>query len=317
MITNTIHNQATQQTTLGNKVSCSGVGLHSGSQITMVVYPAAANHGIVFKRTDIASDMALVPAQYNAVCETRLGTTLRNRHGVTVATVEHLMAALWGMGVDNALVELDGPEVPIMDGSSEPFVFMLECAGLATLAAPRQVLRVLKAVEVRDGDSVARIEPNVEGDEGCTIGIEIQFNNAVINRQASHYDFREVTFKQTLSRARTFGFEHEVTAMRQMGLALGGSLENAIVVGKDRVLNEEGLRYEDEFVRHKALDCIGDLYLAGCRIDARFTFSRPGHAINNMLLRALFADETAYVIAPAGKMPDVFPGVAAAVPAYA
>lgn len=304
------------QTTLANKVSCAGIGLHSGSQVNMVIYPATAGTGIVFKRLDVAQDVALVPARFDAVCETRLGTTIRNQHGVTVSTIEHLMAAFWGVGIDNAVVEIDGPEVPIMDGSSEPFVFMLECGRVVELAAPRRMLRVIKAVEVHDGDSIARVEPNLEGDEGCTIGIEIQFNSKLIDRQSSFYDFRETTFKQSLSRARTFGFEHEVTALRNMGLALGGSLENAIVVGKDRILNEEGLRYSDEFVRHKALDCVGDLYLAGLRIDARFSFVKPGHAINNKLLRALFADETAYVIAQAGKLPSALPFARADAVAY-
>jgi len=308
--------ETTKQTTLGNKVSCSGIGLHSGSQVNMAIYPAAANTGIIFKRLDVPLEQSFIPAYFDAVCESRLGTTIRNRHGVTVATIEHLMAALWGAGIDNAIVELDGPEVPIMDGSSEPFIFMLECAGVVPMAAPRRILRVLKTVEVRDGDSVARIEPNRDGDEGCVIGIEIEFENPMIKRQVSHYDFREVTFKQSLSRARTFGFEHEVTALQEMGLALGGSLENAVVVGKDRILNEDGLRYDDEFVRHKALDCVGDLYLAGCRIDARFTFIRPGHAINNALLKALFADESAYVISHPGKMEPAYPFLPS-VPAYA
>lgn len=312
----------TTQTTLGNKVSCSGIGLHSGTQINMVIYPAAAHTGIVFKRLDVPAEQALVPAQFHAVCETRLGTTIGNHYGVTVATIEHLMAAFWGIGIDNAIVELDGPEVPIMDGSSEPFVFMLECARVVPLAASRKILRVLKPVEVREGtngsESVARVEPNTEAEEGCSIGIEIQFSSPVIDRQVSHYDFRETTFKQSLSRARTFGFEHEVIALRKMGLALGGSLENAIVVGAEGVLNEDGLRYHDEFVRHKALDCLGDLYLAGHRIDGCFNFLRPGHAINNKLLRALFADKTAYAIVQAGKVPEpVFPVAHAAVPAYA
>lgn len=307
----------TMQTTLENKVSCAGVGLHSGSQVVMVIHPAPANTGIVFKRTDVPAKHALVPAAYDAVCDTRLGTKLQNRHGVTVSTIEHLMAAFWGVGIDNAIVELNGAEVPIMDGSSEPFVFMLECAHIAQLAVPRRVLRVLKPVEVTLGDSIARVQPNFEGDEGCTLGIEIQFSNSFIKRQSSHYDFRETTFKQTLSRARTFGFEHEVTALRQMGLALGGSLDNAIVVGKEGVLNEGGLRYNDEFVRHKALDCLGDLYLAGYRIDARFDFTCPGHAINNKLLRALFADKSAYVISDPSEVETVFPYVSNAVAAYA
>lgn len=294
----------TRQTTTLKAVSCLGVGLHSGSQVNLTIHPAKANTGIVFKRLDVPANQALVPAHFDAVCETRLGTTITNKYGITVSTIEHLMAALWGCGIDNALVELDGPEVPIMDGSSEPFVFLLEYAGQVNLSAPCRILRILKPVEVRDGQSIARVEPNREGEEGCTISIEIDFNDKVIRRQASHYDFREITFKQVLARARTFGFEHEVSALRDMGLALGGSLDNAIVVGKHGVLNEEGLRYDDEFVRHKALDCVGDLFLAGCRIDAHFTFHRPGHAMNNKLLRALLADETAYVITQAGKAID-------------
>lgn len=308
----------TKQTTLRNSVSCSGIGLHSGSQVRMTMYPAAANTGIVFKRLDVAAEQAFVPARFDVVSDTRLGTTIRNRFGVTVSTIEHLMAALWGAGVDNAVIELDGPEVPIMDGSSEPFMFLLECAGTVEMQAPRKVLRVLKAIEVREGDSIARVEPNREGDEGCVISIEIQYNNAVVDKQGSCYDFRETTFKQALSRARTFGFEHEVEALRKMGLALGGSLDNAIVVGKDRVLNKEGLRYADEFVRHKALDCIGDLYLSGYRIDGHFTFVRPGHAINNALLRALQADESAYIITQEGVVTaQAFAVGKAAVPAFA
>ena len=306
-----------QQTTLGNKISCCGIGLHSGSQVSMVIYPALANTGIVFKRTDVSPKHALVPAKFDAVCDTRLGTKLINSHGVTVSTVEHLMAAFWGVGIDNALVVLDAPEVPIMDGSSEPFVFMLECARIAHLSQPRRSLRILKTVEVKHNGSVARIEPNADGDEGCTLGIEIQFDNSFIRRQISHYDFRETTFTQSLSRARTFGFEHEVTALREMGLALGGSLDNAVVVGKDGILNEGGLRYSDEFVRHKALDCLGDLYLSGYRIDGHFDFKCPGHAINNKLLHALFADKGAYAIIDPAKEVPVLPYVQEAMQAYA
>lgn len=294
------------------------MGLHNGKPVDMVIYPAAPNTGIVFKRVDVASEHAFVSASYDAVSETRLGTTIQNRHGVSVSTIEHLMAAFWGVGLDNAVVELNGPEVPIMDGSSEPFLFMLECARVIKLSEPRQILRILKRIEVREGDSVASVAPMEFGDEGCTLSIEIQFNSKVIDRQAAFYDFREQNFKQSLSRARTFGFEHEVKALREMGLALGGSLENAVVVGTEGVLNEEGLRYTDEFVRHKALDCLGDLFLAGHRIDGHFTFSKPGHAINNKLLRAIFADQSAYVIAQPVKIqvaPAAF--VAPQVAAYA
>ncbi|MDE3060726.1 MAG: UDP-3-O-acyl-N-acetylglucosamine deacetylase [Pseudomonadota bacterium] len=302
------------QTTLANKVSCSGIGLHGGRRVHLAIYPAEADTGILFRRLDVPAVQAMVSARFDAVCESRLGTTIRNAHGTEVATVEHLMAALWGMGVDNAVVTLDGPEVPIMDGSSEPFVFMLECAGIVSLSAPRRLLQVTRSVEVREGNSIARIEPNREGEEGMSLGIQIDFTNKLIGRQTAHYDFSETTFKQTLARARTFGFEHEVEAMHKMGLALGGSLENAVVVGQERILNEEGLRYRDEFVRHKALDCLGDLYLAGYRIEGRFTFVRPGHAINNQLLRALFADEHAYIVT---SQPEPVFFSREAVPAYA
>ncbi len=306
------------QTTLRNHISCSGIGLHSGVHTTMTVFPAPADTGILFKRRNVPSTHAYIPARYDAVCETRLGTTIGNRHGTTVATIEHLMAALWGVGIDNAVIELDGPEVPIMDGSSEPFVFMLECAGIVQTATPRRVLRVLKPIEIWEGNSMARVEPHENAEDGCAIDLEIDFAQSIIRHQAAYYDFRDVSFKQSLSRARTFGFEHEVAALRESGLALGGSLDNAIIVGKDRILNEEGLRYDDEFVRHKALDCLGDLYLAGYRIDGKFTFLRPGHAINNALLQALFNDESAYILAEAGRpIANPFPYLPLPVTAYA
>lgn len=308
---------SSRQTTLGNKVSCKGVGLHSGAQVVMTIIPAPAGSGIVFKRLDVPAAQAFVPARFDAVCETNLGTTICNEHGIKVSTIEHLMAAIWGVGIDNALIELDGPEVPIMDGSSEPFVFMLECAGVITLTAPRRVLRVLKTVEVHDGDSYARISPNKEGDVGMLLNIEIEFNHSLIGKQTAQYDFRDVTFKQSVSRARTFGFEHEVTALRSMGLALGGSLDNAVVVGKDKILNQDGLRYDNEFVRHKALDCVGDLFLAGARIDGAVSVSRSGHAINNSLLRALFADDSAYVIESEDEASSILPSSRIAESVYA
>jgi UDP-3-O-[3-hydroxymyristoyl] N-acetylglucosamine deacetylase len=285
--------------------------------VTLSLCPAAADSGIIFRRLDITGEYSLVPARYDTVCDTRLGTTIVNKHGTTVATIEHLMAALWGAGVDNAIVELNGPEVPIMDGSSEPFLFMIECAGLKQQAAPRRVIRVLKPIEVQDGESVARIAPNFEGEEGLVLDIEIEYRNSIIHRQFARYDFRETSFKQTISRARTFGFEHEVAALRKQGLALGGSLDNAVVVGKDKVVNKEGLRYHDEFIRHKALDCLGDLYLAGLRIDGGLSFVRPGHAVNNKLLRALLTDKAAYTITRADALPKpVFVPAKVAATAY-
>lgn len=282
------------QTTIAKAVTLSGIGLHSGSTVTLRLLPGAAGTGIVFRRLDVEPLRAMVAARWDAVCDTRLGTTIKNSHGVSVSTIEHLMAALWGAGIDNALVELDAPEVPIMDGSSEPFVELLKKAGVTKLAKSKRVLRVLKPVEVRDGESIARLIPNREGEEGMVLHIQVEYSNAVIGRQQAVYDFRETSFEGELSRARTFGFEYEVEAMQNAGLALGGSLENAIVVGEHGVLNAEGLRFDDEFVRHKALDCVGDLFLAGARIDGTLDCVRPGHGINNKLLRALMADTSAY-----------------------
>lgn len=293
------------QTTIFSSVDMSGIGLHSGSTVTMRLLPAAADTGVTFRRLDVEPLHSMLAARYDAVCDTRLGTTIANAHGVTISTIEHLMAALWGAGIDNVLVELDAPEVPIMDGSSAPFSEILQKAGVVRLAKPKRVLRVLKTVEVRDGESVARISPNLEGEEGLVMHIQVEYASAVIGRQQATYDFRESSFSETLSRARTFGFEYEVEAMQSAGLALGGSLDNAIVVGEHSVLNAEGLRYEDEFVRHKALDCVGDLFLAGVRMDAVCHFTRPGHSINNALLRALMADASAYEIVTSEALPNV------------
>ena len=278
------------QHTVAAEVSCVGVSLHSGDMVNMIVRPAAPNTGIVFVRKDIDSANNIVPAIFDAVAETTLGTTIANKHGVTVSTIEHLMAAIWGAGIDNARIELDGPEVPIMDGSSEPFTFLLECAGRVQQRARRRMIRVLKEVGVEEGQSVAVIRPS----DNFTLEIEIAFNNSLIATQKAQYDFSETTFKQSLARARTFCFERDVEKMRSMGLALGGSLHNAIVVGEHDVLNEGGLRYTDEFVRHKALDCIGDYFLAGAMLQGEVVTSRPGHGINNKLLRALFADPSNY-----------------------
>lgn len=283
------------QITLKKTVELSGIGLHSGKLVTMKLRPAPINHGVVFKRLDINSKTSRIRGLYHLVCDTRLGTTLKNKHGVTVATVEHLMAALWGAGIDNVLVEVDAPEIPIMDGSSAPFLEAIEKVGTREQDAKRRYIRILKPLIVRDGMSASSAEPAIE-DGQCQMDVTIDFPNSVIARHRARYDFERTSFEESLSRARTFGFEHEVKHLQSLGLALGGSLENAIVVGKDRVLNKEGLRYSDEFVRHKALDCVGDLFLAGLRFEGRFTFVRPGHTINNKLLRKLFDDPESYEI---------------------
>jgi len=279
------------QHTVAAEVSCVGVSLHTGDMVNMTIRPAGPNTGIVFVRTDIA-EHGTVAARFDAVVETTLGTTIANKQGVTVSTIEHVMAALWGAGIDNARIELDGAEVPIMDGSSEPFVFLLDCAGRVQQRALRRSIEVLREVTVEEGGSRATLSPH----DGFMIDIEIAFNHKLIERQKATYDFTRTSFKQSLARARTFGFARDVEKMRSMGLALGGSLHNAIVLDEEQVLNEGGLRYADEFVRHKALDCVGDYFLAGAPILGTLTTFRPGHGINNKLLRALFADEANYRI---------------------
>ncbi|MBV8939016.1 MAG: UDP-3-O-acyl-N-acetylglucosamine deacetylase [Alphaproteobacteria bacterium] len=283
-----------QQTTLSASVRCTGIGLHTGQPVTLTLKPARADSGIVFRRSDAPRGKGLVAARYDAVADTRLGTSLCNRHGVTIATVEHLMAAFWGARIDNALIEIDGPEVPIMDGSASPFMELIARAGSTVLATPRRVIRVLKEIEVTEGKSAANVAPLDDAAQACTLEIQIDFAHPLIAQQRVAYDFRSDTFAETLSAARTFGFAHEVEHLRAQGLARGGSLQNAVVVGEQGVLNSEGLRFTDEFARHKALDCLGDLYLAGYRIEGAFTFMRPGHAINNALVRALMSDKTAW-----------------------
>ncbi|OYW13647.1 MAG: UDP-3-O-[3-hydroxymyristoyl] N-acetylglucosamine deacetylase [Rhodospirillales bacterium 12-54-5] len=279
------------QHTVAAEVSCVGVSLHTGDMVNMTIRPAAPNTGIVFVRTDVAQHQA-VPARYDAVVETTLGTTIANSHGVTVSTIEHVMAALWGAGIDNARIELDAAEVPIMDGSSEPFVFLLDCAGRVQQRSLRRTIEVLREVTVEEGKSIATIAPH----DGFALDIEIAFNHKLIATQKAQYDFTRTSFKQSLARARTFGFARDVEKMRSMGLALGGSLHNAIVLDEEQILNEGGLRYADEFVRHKALDCIGDYFLAQGAILGTVKTTRPGHGVNNKLLRALFADPANYRI---------------------
>lgn len=288
--------QSGNQHTLSHPVTVSGIGLHSGKMVRMTLHPADVNTGIVFFRNDVAAGSGTVPALYDRVVDTQLGTTLANDHGVTVSTVEHLMAALWGCGIDNVVIELNAPEVPIMDGSSEPFIALIESAGTEDQGAPRKMVEVVRPVTIRAGESVITIEPY----NGYALDVEIAFNHATIARQHGVYDFNSVTFQDMLSRARTFGFEHEVEYLRGKGLARGGSLDNAIVIGKEGVLNREGLRFNDEFVRHKALDCVGDFYLAGTRILGRITAVRPGHGVNNQLLHALFADKRAWRVVERG-----------------
>ncbi len=279
-----------RQHTVKNRIVCTGIGLHSGHRVTMVIAPAPTGSGIVFRRTDLAAGAASVPARFDRATDLVLGTNIANEAGVRVGTVEHLLAALSGLGIDNAVIELDGPEVPVMDGSSAPFVFLIECADRQEQAAPRRYIEILKRVEVRDQERLAALEP----DDSFAVSVEIDFDNAVVGSQHCVFTVGDGVFKAELSRARTFGFAGDVERLHALGLALGGSLDNAVVVSGDRVLNEGGLRYADEFARHKALDAIGDLYLAGAPLLGRFIGVRSGHALNNRLLQALFADETAW-----------------------
>lgn len=276
------------QKTLKNRVSCRGVGLHSGATVTMTLVPATDGSGIRFRRVDLPGAPE-IEARFDCVEDTRLCTMLGDGNGVRIGTIEHLMAAFAGMGVDNVVVELDGPEVPVMDGSSAPFVFLIECAGLQEQTSRRQVLRVLEPLEVVDGDKRVMLSPA----EGFSIAFEIDFDSAAVARQEIAFDLADGVFKRELARARTFGFAEQVDQLRSLGLIRGGSLENAVVVEGDKVLNEGGLRYEDEFVRHKVLDSIGDLYLAG-PIQGAFVGVKSGHDLNNRLLRKLIATPSAW-----------------------
>ncbi len=275
------------QHTIANSVSCAGIGLHTGENVNLTINPAEAGTGIIFKRVDVEDKNNLVKALYSNVVETTLGTTIANSDGVKVATIEHLMAALWGAGIDNALIEIDQAEVPIMDGSSEPFTFLIECAGVVVQEKPRKYIKIINQVNYQDGDAQCSLSP----DAGFIVDLEINFDSKVIARQKASYDFTESAFKNVVSRARTFGFKKEVDYLRSLGLARGGSLDNAIVVSDEGVLNPEGLRYEDEFVRHKVLDCVGDLFLSGHRFIGRFSGYKSGHGLNNKILRELFSNQ--------------------------
>jgi len=290
MTEQSLNEPVVRQRTLKSSINCTGVGLHSGNKISMTFKPAPVDTGVVFRRTDIQGKGAVIPARFDHVVDTRLCSVLGNKDGVTVGTVEHVMAALAGCGIDNVEIELNGPEVPIMDGSSEPFVFLIECAGIVEQDAPRRVIRVLKRVEVAYGSGHVAISPA----DTQIIDFEIDFDSQVVNRQEMSLKVVNGAFRKELAKARTFGFLHEVEALWEAGLAKGGSLDNAIVVGHDGVMNEDGLRFDDEFVRHKALDAIGDLYLAGAPVIGRFEGVCSGHAANNKLLRALLADESAW-----------------------
>jgi UDP-3-O-[3-hydroxymyristoyl] N-acetylglucosamine deacetylase len=280
------------QHTLAGPAIIAGVGVHSGQRVRVSIRPAPADTGVVYVRTDIHDRDNRVPAHGEAVVETRLETVIGNAAGVTVATIEHLSASLLALGVDNATIELDGPETPIMDGSAEPFVQLIDRVGLRRQDAPRRYIEILETVEVVDGDKRAALSPA----DRFELAFEIDFPTAAIGRQVIDLAVDEASFRSELAPARTFGFFHEVEALRRAGLARGGSMENVVVIEDDRVLNPEGLRWPDEFVRHKALDAVGDLSLLGAPLLGRFEGRFAGHGINNALVRALLARPQAWRI---------------------
>jgi len=278
------------QRTIRNSIRATGVGLHTGRKVLMTVRSAPPDTGIVFRRTDLPGS-ADIAARAANVGETTLGTTLVQGEA-KVSTVEHLLSAFAGLGIDNARIELNAPEVPIMDGSAGPFVFLLQSAGIEEQAVPKRFTRVRRTVRVEDGDKWAQFDPY----EGFRVNFEIEFDHPIFKRrlQRATMDFSTTAFLKEISRARTFGFMRDLEMLRSRNLALGGTLDNAIVLDDSKVLNEGGLRYEDEFVKHKILDAIGDLYLLGHSLIGEFSGHKSGHGLNNRLLRALQADRTAW-----------------------
>jgi UDP-3-O-[3-hydroxymyristoyl] N-acetylglucosamine deacetylase len=295
-----------RQRTLKSVINATGVGLHSGVKVRLTLRPAQPNTGIVFRRVDLDPPVDLRADPYG-VGDTRMASVLE-KDGVRLGTVEHLMSALAGLGIDNIYVDVDAPELPIMDGSAGPFVFLLQSAGIEEQNAPKRFLRVKKAVEVKDGDKWARLEPY----DGFKLAFSIVFNHPAVDQTGSRVevDFANDSYVRDIARARTFGFTQDVEALRAQGLALGGSLENAIVMDEYRVLKTEGLRLPDEFVRHKVLDAIGDLYLAGHPLLAAFSAHKSGHALNNQLLRALLADAAAWELVSFEDADRAPPGIA-------
>lgn len=281
-----------KQRTLKNKVRATGVGVHLGNRVEMTIRPAPPDNGIVFCRTDLAG-MPTVKAHALNVNDTRMSTRIENPDsGARAATIEHLMSAFAGLGIDNAFVDLSAEEVPIMDGSAGTFVFLLQSAGIEEQARAKKYIRVKKTIELRDGSKLVRLEPF----NGFKLGFVIAFDHPVFEDQKNEVeiDFGVTSFVKEVARARTFGFTHEVEAMRAAGLGRGGSLDNVIVIDDFRVLNSEGLRFDDEFVKHKALDAVGDLYMLGHPLIGAFHGVKSGHAMNNQLVRALLADQEAW-----------------------
>ncbi len=281
-----------RQRTLRNSIKATGIGLHTGEKVYLTLNPAPANTGIVFRRVDL-NPVVVIPARAENVGDTMLSTSLVAQ-GERVSTVEHLLAAMAGLGIDNAYVDVSAPEVPIMDGSAGPFVFLIQSAGIEEQNAVKKFIRIKRKVTVKDDDKIASFIPF----NGFKVSFTIDFDHPVFRDRTAHaeVDFSTTSFVKEVSRARTFGFMHEIEYLRSKGLALGGSVDNAIVVDEYRILNQDGLRYEDEFVKHKVLDAIGDLYLLGYSLIGEFRAYKSGHALNNTALRALIAQPDAWEI---------------------
>jgi UDP-3-O-[3-hydroxymyristoyl] N-acetylglucosamine deacetylase len=279
-----------RQKTFKTSIHCTGTGLHSGAKVSMTLNPAPAGTGIVFRRTDVPSAIADIRALWSNVVDTRLCTAVGNEDGVRVSTIEHLMSALYGGEIDNAIIEINGPEVPIMDGSAQPFVFLIECAGVVEQDAPRRAIQIVRPVSIAEGKRSVTLAPAAD----FSVEFEFDFENGALSAQEFFMAVDPATFRTEVSRARTFGFAEEVARLRAAGLARGGSLDNAVVIGNGRVLNKDGLRFQDEFVRHKVLDCVGDLYLAGGPVIGNVRCIRSGHRHNNIVLRALFEQPDAW-----------------------
>ncbi|WP_419235339.1 UDP-3-O-acyl-N-acetylglucosamine deacetylase [Rickettsia endosymbiont of Nabis limbatus] len=287
-----------QQVTLSKPVSCYGIGVHSGKRTQLTIEPTEENTGIIFVRTDISSENNYIEAKYFNVSDTLLSTTISNSNKIQVSTIEHIMAALWGCGIDNAIIKIDGPEVPIMDGSSKPFVFMIECAGKKLQNAPKKYLKILKEVTAAHKDCELICRPS----DHMKIDLTIDFNSKAIGRQSLVFSKQE-SFNDNIADARTFGFTKDVDYLQSKGLALGASFENAIGIDdQDKVLNPDGLRYQDEFVRHKLLDLFGDLYTSGNNIISSINGYKTSHALNNELLQRIFSDSTSHKFVNASEL---------------
>ncbi|MDJ1305188.1 MAG: UDP-3-O-acyl-N-acetylglucosamine deacetylase [Candidatus Midichloria sp.] len=277
------------QKTLANKVKCSGIGVHSGILVNMLICPAEANHGIVFVRSDLKENNK-IPALFDRVIDTSMCTKIANEYGASVSTIEHLMSALWGSGIDNAIIYVDGAEVPVMDGSSDCFINLIKQSGIVSQSEQRKFIEISKSVKIEMNDKSIVAEP----DDSFSVNFIIDFDNQYIQAQSYNFNAND-DFESEIGKARTFGFIKDVEYLKSIGLAKGASLDNAIAIGEDGILNKEGLRYKNEFVRHKILDCIGDLYLAGARIKGKIKAVKSGHQLNNLLLHKIFETKSASI----------------------